>query len=158
MRIHCLSWETKLIIVLPWELEFPLGVKIVEIFYYGPLKKEENSSIMNSCQSKESSLELSEPVLIPFNSMLELTGVRPSLGAEAGRLRWIETLVDSVRYGSLLVDANPLTDFAQWKVMANNPNSGKKIKPRWFPKAVVNFLFCISESRIALMVINNNSR
>ena len=40
----------------------PLGVKIVEIFYYGPLKKEENSSIMNSCQSKESSLELSEPV------------------------------------------------------------------------------------------------
>lgn len=112
MRLHCLSWETKLIIVLPWELEFPLGVKIVEIFYYGPLKKEENSSIMNSCQSKESSLELSEPVLIPF-LMLDLTGVRSRLGAEAGRLRWIETLVDSVRYGSLLVAANPLTDFAQ---------------------------------------------
>lgn len=128
MRIHCLSWETKLIIVLSWEREFPLGVKIVEIFYYGPLKKEENSSVMNSCQSKESSLELSEPVLIPFKSMLDLTGVRPSLGAEAGRLRWIETLVDSVRYGSLLVDANPLTDFARWKVMANNPNSGKKNK------------------------------
>lgn len=113
MRIHCLSWETKLIIVLSWELEFPLGVKIVEIFYYGPLKKEENSSIMNSCQSKESLLELSEPVLIPFNSMLDLIGVRPRLGAEACRLRWIETLVDSVRYRSLLVDANPLTDFAQ---------------------------------------------
>lgn len=128
MRIHCLSWETKLIIVLSWEREFPLGVKIVEIFYYGPLKKEENSSVMNSCQSKESSLELSEPVLIPFKSMLDLNGVRPSLGAEAGRLRWIETLVDSVRYGSLLVDANPLMDFAQWKVMANNPNSGKKNK------------------------------
>ena len=79
---------------------------------------------MNSCQSKESSLELSEPVIIPFNSKLDLTGVRPCLGAEAWRLRWIETLVDSVRYGSLLVDANPLTDFAQWKVMANNPNSG----------------------------------
>lgn len=45
----------------------------------------------------------------------------------------------SVRYGSLLVDANPLTDFAQWKVMANNPNSGKKkIKPRWFPKLLKN--------------------
>ena len=68
---------------------------------------------MNSCQSKESSLELSEPVIIPFNSMLDLTGVRPSLGAEADRLRWIETLFDYVRYGSLLVDANPLTDFAQ---------------------------------------------
>lgn len=66
---------------------------------------------MNSCQSKESSLELSEPILI-----LDLTGVRPRLGAEAGRLRWMETLVDSVRYGqerSLLVDANPLANFAQ---------------------------------------------
>ena len=83
MRIHCLSWETKLIIVFPWELEFPVGVKIVEIFCYGPLKKEGNSSIMSSCQSKESSLELSEPVLIPFKSMLDLTGVRPCLGAEA---------------------------------------------------------------------------
>jgi len=58
--------------------------------------------------------------------MLDLSGVRPCLGAEAGRLRWIETLVDSVRYGSLLVDANPLADFAQQKVVANNPNSGKK--------------------------------
>ena len=35
-------------------------------FYWGPLKEEENSSIMNSCQSKESSLELSEPILLPF--------------------------------------------------------------------------------------------
>ena len=96
MRIHCLSWETKLIIVLSWEREFPLGVKIVEIFYYGPLKKEENSSVMNSCQSKESSLELSEPVLILF-LVLDLTGVRPRVGAEAGRLRWMETLAASVR-------------------------------------------------------------
>ena len=35
--------------------------------------------------------------------MLDLTGVRPRLGAEAG----------SVRYVSLLVDANPLAYFAQ---------------------------------------------
>ena len=111
---------------------------------------------MNSCQSKEGSLELSEPVLIPF-LVLDLTGVRPCLGAEAGRLSWIETLVDSVRYGSLLVDANPLADFAQQKVVANNPNSGKK-KPGWFLKAVVNFLYCINESKIVLIVINNNSQ
>lgn len=45
--------------------------------------------------------------------MLDLTGVRPRLGAEAGRLRWMETLVASVRYGSLLVDANLLADFVQ---------------------------------------------
>lgn len=81
---------------------------------------------MNSCQSKESSLELSEPVLIPFNSMLDLSGVRPCLGAEAGRLRWIETLVDSVRYGSLLVDANPLADFAQQRSWPIIPTLEKK--------------------------------
>lgn len=55
-----------------------------------------NSSIMNSCQSKESSLELSEPVLILF-VMLDLPGVRPRLGAEAGMLRCMETLFDCVR-------------------------------------------------------------
>lgn len=50
---------------------------------------------MNSCPSNESSLELSEPILLPF-LMLGLTGVRPRLGAKAGRLRWMETFVDSV--------------------------------------------------------------
>ena len=83
--------------MLPWELEFPLGVKNSGDVLLRTFKREENSSIMNSCQSKESSLELSELVLIPFNSMLDLTGVRPRLDAEAGRLRWMETLVDSVR-------------------------------------------------------------
>ena len=37
MRIHCLFWETKLIIVLPWELEFPLEVKNSGDFFIGDL-------------------------------------------------------------------------------------------------------------------------
>ena len=40
VRIHCLSWETKLIIVLPWELEFPLGVKNSGDFSLGTVKKK----------------------------------------------------------------------------------------------------------------------